>query len=204
MGLLDGFTSGVNNVKDQLSPDMLLNSAGGFSTGTALTDALGGGVQGAMKGLLGLDPNCPGGAGGGGGGGGGDNDPCGKGSNPLAEAALGLGMALAGPSIAEAGAFLGEGLDSGLGAASSFLGDGITTSAGALGDVFGASDATKGLMSNALGSGVGAAIGGNDLATSGAAALTVGAKSINDTSINNSSSKEEKGFFEKIGESIGF
>lgn len=169
MGLLDSLTGGgsdgFKNVADQLSPSSLIGENGAFSTGDAATVLLGGSVAGALGDALGLE-QCPGGTSGSSSSSS-ANDACGKDNNPLAQAALGLGMALAGPAIAEAGSMIGGALDEGLNGTVGFLGDGITAGVGALG----MSEENTSMVSDAIGVGAGSAIGGNNGEQSGANAL---------------------------------
>lgn len=197
MGVLDslasGASSGFGKVQDQLSPSSLIGDDGGFSTSNMATDLLGGSISGALAGAMGID-DCPGGAGGGSSSSSSSNDPCGGSDNELKKAVLGLGMALAGPSIAEAGNMIGGALDSELGTASSFLGDGIASGV----DALGMSPENSSIMTGALGAGVGGVIGGASGTESATAALNSGAVNISNKNISGSSDTSSKNMFEKI------
>jgi len=140
-------------------PDNVLSPLASVSltsgTSSAITGILGNTADSAMRNLLGAKP-CPSGAGGGQGSGDVNNDPCGSGNNALLNAIADLGMALAGPSIAEAGKFIGSGLDTGIGTISSTLGDGIGLTTNTIGGALGMEPDSSGqaIISSSLGAGV--------------------------------------------------
>jgi hypothetical protein len=198
--LLDSVMGGAGAAAGNLTGQNLLNpNTGGFGTAGAATSLLAGGAQGAMMGILGMDPNCPAGTSGSGMSSNEDNDPCGKNNDPLAKAALGLGMSLAGPAIAEAGVALGGVLDEGLGGVSSALGDGISSAAGGIGGLFGADEDQTGSIATALGAGAGSVISGGDAKSSAANMLSAGAVANNNDNVSDASdSEKDTGLFSKI------
>lgn len=197
MGVLDSLASGVSsefgNVKNQLNPSSLIGAGGGFNIGSTATDLIGGSMAGTLSGVMGIE-DCPGGAGGNIRPGSTDNDPCGGADNALKKAVLGLGMASAAPTIASAGSMMGDTLDSELGKASSFLGEGIISGV----DTLGMSEENSSIMSDALGVGVGGAIGGANAAESTTSAISSGIINITNKNISESSDNTSKNMFENV------
>lgn len=169
--------SNVNSFTQSISPSMLITGNTSFASVNNMTNLVSGSLHGTLSGILGVDPSCQDKTGEANGTVTNSNDPCGGARNELANAVLGLGMELAGPSINAAGVFLGNGLNAGLGASSSFFGDGVTAVAGSVGTFFGASDSTKSLMARTLGTGVEMVLDRKDISIAG-----LGAKAINNVS----------------------
>lgn len=175
MGLFSSFTDGAKTASASVSASDLLSPAGSFSMTGVAQDALMGGSEDVMRNLLGMDPKveCPAGTNSGGDGMNGDNDPCGQNDDPLKGALLGLGMALAGPTIMDAGAMLGGAMDSGLGAVTAGIGGAIAGTAAGLGGMVGLDPDGPGqaLMNGAIGAGAAVGLGGGNLTDAGVGAL---------------------------------
>lgn len=169
--ILGGLTGGLKGSLNTTSPSDFLGAAGNISTTGFATNLLGGAASGAMRGLLGMDttPCPPGASKGGNNGPGSGNDPCGRNDNPLKSALLGLGMAAAGPAIAQAGAALGGFMDTGMGALSNAIGSGMSA---ATSGIAGSTGLNPSIVSGSLGAGVSAVAGGASGSGSTIAALT--------------------------------
>ena len=186
MGLFSAFGGGAKTASAAVSASDLLSSKGSFDTAGAITGALGGGAEGIGRNLLGMNPKkeCPDGNGNGGGASSGDNDPCGQNDDPLKAAALGLGMALLGPTIADAGSMLGGAMDSGLGAISNAIGSSIAATSADIGGAIGLDPkgAGQSLMNSAIGAGAAVGIGGGNATDAGVGALNAMATTATKTS----------------------
>ena len=196
MGLFSAFGGGAKTASASVSATDLLSSKGSFDTSGAIAGALGGGVEGIGRNLLGMDPKkeCPSGSGSSGGSSSGDNDPCGQNDDPLKAAALGLGMALLGPTIAEAGSMLGGALDSGLGAVSGAIGGAIAATSADIGGAIGLDPkgAGQSLMNSAIGAGAAVGIGGGSGTDAGVGALNAMATTATKTSTSLISGKGQR------------
>lgn len=202
MGLFSAFSGGAKTAAASISASSLLSSAGGFDTGVAIAGALGGGIEGIGRNLLGMDPKveCPSGGASVGGAAGGDNDPCGQNDDPLKAAALGLGMALLGPTIAEAGSMLGGAMDEGLGAVTGAVGGALAATSAGIGGAIGLDPKGPGqsLMNSAIGAGAAVGIGGGDGATAAAGALNAMASSSAASSLISSGKKAAVSGFDAV------
>ena len=204
MGFLDSLTNSISvggkNVVSQLSPTMLLDESGAFSSTDAVTNIIGGGVKGGLMDTLGMDPNCPGGTSKGSAKVSGSNDPCGANNDPLKKSILGLGLAAAGPSIEETGNMFGDTLDEGLSDTTGFLGDSIASAAKATG----LDPAGQDILTKAIGVGVGATISGADSDIIAASTLTSAASNINEKNAKEAGSNTDSGPWAKIKDTMSW
>ena len=119
----------------------------------------------AMRGLLSMDPSdCPSGPSDytddqSSSSSGTSNDPCGGGDASLKAAVLGLGMSLAGPSIASLGAVVGGAMNTGFGAVTNAIGIGMSTATSSISAVTGIN---SNVIGGALGAGTALALGGEN------------------------------------------
>lgn len=196
------FGSG-KSITDVFSNNKLLDKVGNLSLTDGVTDALGIATEDVLRGALGMNPvePCPAGGSGASAGAGAANDPCGADDNPLKNAALGLGMALAGPTIAAAGAEIGDIANGALGTVTSALGSGIGFAADSVGGAMGLDpdSPAQNVISSSLGVGTLAAISGNTGDDLGAAFLGGAAQSVN----NINKSPKSTGLFDSLKTTAG-